>query len=293
MSPCEQYSIRILNYLDGRLQGQELDDFRAHVNGCSSCRAKIEEQQSLSQLLRRARPLYSAPPALRAGVALAVEQHTATKRTRENLYERLLWVVESPLADPARRFARLRLAAATLAVAAVLLAFVPNAVREVRATSYVDAAVAAHRSYLDGHLGLGLHSSSPQLVTAWFANKVPFQFRLPNSATPSTQPVYHLTGAGLLSYRGRPTAFVTYERQNEKVSLLVASSESAIVAGGDEVRSDRLIFHYRTDQGFKVVTWNNHGLSYALVSSVSGSARESCMVCHQSMADQQKFRSGL
>jgi hypothetical protein len=69
--------------------------------------------------------------------------------------------------------------------------------------------------------------------------------------------------------------------------LLVASAGSAVVAGGDEVRSGKLTFHYRTDQGFNVVTWNNHDLSYALVSSVSGSARESCMVCHQSTADHQ------
>ena len=73
---------------------------------------------------------------------------------------------------------------------------------------------------------------------------------------------------------------------------MVASTDSAVVAGGDEVRAGNLIFHYRTDQRFKVVTWSNHGLSYALVSSVSGSARESCMVCHQSMADHHNFSPG-
>jgi anti-sigma factor RsiW len=173
---------------------------------------------------------------------------------------------------------------------ALTLAFVPNVVRQVRAASYVEAAVAAHRSYLDGRMALGVRTNSPEAVTTWLANRVPFQFRLPNSPNPpGSEPMYHLTGASLLNYRGHPTALVTYERQNEKVSLLVASSESAVVAGGDEVRSDHLTFHYRTDQGFKVVTWSNRGLSYALVFSVSGPARESCMVCHQSMTDHQKF----
>jgi hypothetical protein len=96
----------------------------------------------------------------------------------------------------------------------------------------------------------------------------------------------------VLSYQGSSAALVIYEKQKERISLLVASSQSAVVAGGEEVRSGALTFHYRTDQGFKVVTWSDHGLSYALVSSVSGSARESCMVCHQSMADHQNFRSG-
>ena len=83
-----------------------------------------------------------------------------------------------------------------------------------------------------------------------------------------------------------------YETQNEKISLLVAPSKSAVVAGGDKVRFGNLTFHYRTDSGFKVITWSNDDLSYALVSSVSGSARQSCLVCHQNMADRDAFRTG-
>jgi anti-sigma factor RsiW len=173
----------------------------------------------------------------------------------------------------------------------MFLAFVPNFIRQVRAANYVDAAVANHRSYLNGQLPLGLQSSSPEQVTAWFTGKVSFAFRLPRArVTPDSQPPpYQLTGASLVNYHGKRAAFVAYQKQNEKISLLVASSDSAVVAGGDEVRSGNLIFHYRTDQGFNLVTWSNHGLSYALVSSVSSSARESCMVCHQSMADHRNF----
>ena len=290
MSPCDEYSLKALRYLDDRLHGQELDDFRAHLEACSNCRASLESERFLSQLLHRSRPLYSAPPALRARVAAAVEQRSASIGARENSYERLLRIVGSGFADPVRRVARLRLLAATLAVTALVLAFVPNAVRQVRAANYVETAVTTHRSYLDGHLALGIRSDSAAEVTSWFTGKVPFQFRLPQS-TEGGVPIYQLAGASLVSYRGSPAALLIYEKQKERISLLVASSQSAVVAGGEEVRSGALMFHYRTDQGFKVVTWSNHGLSYALVSSVSGSARESCMVCHQSMADRQNFQS--
>jgi hypothetical protein len=37
-------------------------------------------------------------------------------------------------------------------------------------------------------------------------------------------------------------------------------------------------------------TWSAHNLSYALVSSITSPAKESCMVCHQSMADHGQFR---
>lgn len=287
MSPCDEVSLKALRYLDDRLQGQELRDFRAHLEVCPNCRASVETERALSRLLHRSRPLYSAPPALRARVAVAVEKHSVAS---ENFYKRLLRSVGNGFADPVRRVVRLRLLAATLAVTAMLLAFVPSAVRQLRAADYVETAVTTHRSYLDGNLALGIRSDSSEQVSSWFTGKVPFQFRLPQS-TPGSIPTYQLAGASLVSYRESPAALIIYEKQKERISLLVASSQSAAVAGGDEVRSGALTFHYRTDQGFKVVTWSNHGLTYALVSAVAGSARESCMVCHQSMADHQNFRS--
>jgi hypothetical protein len=182
---------------------------------------------------------------------------------------------------------------APAAVAVVFcLAFVPSIVRNVRAASYVEAAAAEHRSYVDGSLDLRCRSSSPELVTAWFAHKLPFEFRLPAAEVSSKgEPVYRLTGATLVSYKRSPAAFVTYESQNEKISLLAVSDRSAVVAGGDEVRFGELIFHYHNDSGFRVITWANHGLSYALVSSVSGPARASCLVCHQNMADRSNFKA--
>jgi hypothetical protein len=228
------------------------------------------------------------PLALRARVAAAVEQHANPATARGGLYESVAHVLGSRFADPARRIARLRLLAATLAVLAMSFAFGPNLMRNVRAADYVETAVATHRSYVEGNLPLGLHSNSPEQVTAWFNGKLPFPFRLPRAqAVPDTVPAYRLTGASLVKYRGKAAALVTYQKQNEKISLLVASAGSAVVAGGDEVRSGKLTFHYHTDHDFNVVTWNNHDLSYALVSSVSGSARESCMVCHQSTAERE------
>lgn len=293
MSACSENGARILSYLDGRLRGQELDDFRSHLEECSNCLAKVETERALSQLLHRSRPLYSAPAELRGRVAAVVEEHATSALARNGVAQGVLRMPRSGWADKARRVATLRLLAASLAVAAMLLAFVPHFVRQARAADYVETAVAAHRNYLDGKLSPELQTNSPEQVTAWFSGKVPFSFRLPRAqVTLQSLPAYQLTGATLVKYRGKPAALVTYQKQTERISLLVASTDSAVVAGGDEVRAGNLIFHYRTDQRFKVVTWSNHGLSYALVSSVSGSARESCMVCHQSMADHHNFSPG-
>ena len=285
-SACDEYAVAALRYLNHDLAGDEAGAFRSHLASCENCQTRLEKERTLSQLFDRSRPLYSAPAALRAHVNALTEQ-TATPENTGRSWRRGLRV----LAGISLRVPRVRvLAPATLAMA-VCLAFAPSMVRHVRAASYVETAVSEHRSYLKGDVPVGFRSGSPQQVTMWFAGKVPFSFRLPSAeASPESRPVYRLTGASIVRYKDSPAALVMYETQNEKISLLIAPSKSAVIAGGDEVRSGRLIFHYRTDSGFKVITWSNHDLSYALVSSVSGPARQSCLVCHQSMADHEAFR---
>ena len=172
----------------------------------------------------------------------------------------------------------------------VALLFIPQAVQRVHADAFVETAAATHRSYLEGHLPMEIHTSSPTAVAAWFAGKVPFDFRLPDSQQPvNGQQVYRLVGSRLINFRGSYAALTTYEMQDQKISLLVVSDRSARAEGGEEVQSGRLMFHDRTVGNFKVITWSNRGLTYALVSSLPGSARQSCLVCHQDMADHLKF----
>ena len=293
MTRCDEYRGKTLRYLDDDLQWQELSDFRRHLEACADCRTALGAELALSRLLHRSKPLYSAPPALRSNVSAAVMQHSTSKSARVGICLRGLHELERVLVDPVRRVSSIGVLALVVFVLGFLFTFIPSILRQLRAASFVETAVSAHRSYLDGRRVMGLTSSSPEIVTAWITDKLPFQFRLPNArSTPNNTPSYRLTGASIVNYRGNPIALVTYEKENQAISLLVASSKSAIVAGGNEVGFGDLIFHSRTENGFKVITWSNHGLSYALVSSVSGSDRESCLICHQGMADHNNFGSG-
>jgi anti-sigma factor RsiW len=292
MSRCEERASDILLHLDNALTGQKLENFRAHLASCSDCRERLEEELALSSLLREARPLYLAPQALRARIAAATTEQAsgfspAADRSRKTRMQNLTrWWRD--VTQPA--FSWKPLAAMTL-VLVLSLVFIPGAVERVRAMDYVKAATEIHRSYLDGALPLQCRSHSPEVVTAWFAGKTPFHFQLPTSqSVPNGKAVYWLTGARLVSYKGSPAALVAYETPTEKISLLVASSKSAIVAGGEEVRSGALTFHYRSGANSEVITWTNHGLAYALVSPLNGSPQHSCLVCHQDMADQNRFK---
>jgi len=68
MGPCDVDDLVFLQYLGSELHGQELKDFRQHLRNCAGCRTRLAEEQALSILLRRSRPLYSVPPALRARI---------------------------------------------------------------------------------------------------------------------------------------------------------------------------------------------------------------------------------
>ena len=290
MNPCKQHSQDILRYLENELTGHDLEHFRVHLRDCVDCRALFEEEQELSNLLRRSRPLYMAPAVLRARVYAEITRHVEKSRQLDPLCRRIPQVLWQAL-QGSRRVASWRALVPVAVVITLCLILVPEAARQVRAADYVTTAVAAHRSYLSGKPP-EIQSDSPQVVTAWVADRVPFHFCLPASqSTPTGKLVYRLTGARLLDYKGSLAALITYETSKDKISLLVAPGQSAVVAGGDELHFGPLTFHYRRAGGFEVITWSNHGLSYALVSNLSGSARQSCLVCHQNMADRKSFRS--
>jgi len=291
MSSCDEYAIKTLLYLDKDLEGQELKDFLSHLDSCARCRSHLETERELSAILHRSRPLFSAPVALRDRVA-AVIGKPKSNRIQESTYNRASRILRERLSGAMQSLASRRIVAPAALAIALCLAVVPTIERRVQAASYIETAVASHRSYVNGDLHPGLESNSPEQVTAWFAGKVPFDFRLPATiSAPEKNLAYRPTGATLVNFKGSPAALITYEGQNEKISLLVDSSKTATVAGGDEVRSGKLIFHYHNDSGFRVVTWTTHGLSYALVSSLSGPARASCLICHQNMADSTNFKT--
>ena len=59
------YGSTIELYLDKELIGPDLEEFRAHLEECETCREELAAAEELSRLLHRSRPLYSAPDSLR------------------------------------------------------------------------------------------------------------------------------------------------------------------------------------------------------------------------------------
>ena len=151
---------------------------------------------------------------------------------------------------------------------------------------YAQFAVNTHRQHVQGRLALDVRSDSQQTLNEWFKAQSQFPLELPASpAAPGEERPYRLEGARLVQVGGKTAAYIAYQMQTGPVSLIAAPDSVAMASGGVEAGFKKVTFHYRTVEGYKVVTWSLHGLTYALVSQEGNSTQRSCMVCHSAMRD--------
>jgi hypothetical protein len=159
------------------------------------------------------------------------------------------------------------------------------------AQQLAEFAVETHRQHVEGNLALDVHSESQQVLNDWFKAKSPFAVALPDRpAGPDEVRPYQLEGARLVRAKGKSAVFIAYQlktgtRHTVSASLMIVPASLAVASGGVEAGFQKVIFHYSTVQGYKVVTWTQHGLTYALVSSEGNKTQRSCMVCHSAMRD--------
>jgi anti-sigma factor RsiW len=156
---------------------------------------------------------------------------------------------------------------------------------------FAEFAVSTHRQHAQGKLALDVRSDSQQTVNEWFKAKAGLSLTLPGSpAIPGEERPYRLEGARLVQVGGTSAAFIAYQMPTTPmptaaVSLMVIPDSVAVASGGVEVDFKKVSFHYAMVRSYKVVTWSQHGLTYALVSQEGNNTQRSCMVCHSGMRD--------
>jgi anti-sigma factor (TIGR02949 family) len=297
MNACDQMRARIVLYLDNELDEKERASLEAHLKICASCRDLYETERRFLETVRGAAPRYKAGPALRSRIeeilADVPAPHTAPRTLRQRI-ERTLR--RSFFGSGGVPFDGLLWRAAVL-----LLAFVVgygvfgryrNYEQPQQPSAFALMAVDKHQKHLRGQLPLEVVSGAPGQISGWFAAKVPFKLELPNYQESSGQEkLYELEGARLVSYGNDSAAYVAYRMQKRPISLLVTSEQTTEPSGGEEIVSKNITFHYDSIDGFKVITWADRGLTYALVSDLEERGQQSCIVCHQGTRDQDFIRS--
>jgi len=156
---------------------------------------------------------------------------------------------------------------------------------------FAEFAVQTHQQHAQGKLALDIRSDSQHALNQWFSENSPFALTLPDSpAATGEQRPYHLEGARLVHVGGQNAAYIAYRfeasaLQTTAASLLVTPDSVAVASGGVEADFQKVNFHYAWVGQYKVVTWSQHGLTYALVSQEGNRSQRSCMVCHSAMRD--------
>lgn len=174
---------------------------------------------------------------------------------------------------------------------AILIGLPRSSSKPLSGANYAEFAVTTHRQHVEGKLPLEVRSTSQQTLNEWFKANSRFPLALPASpaAAGEARP-FRLEGARIVKVAGKPAAFIAYEVWTPKLqmtpaSLIVTRDSVAVASGGVRVDFKKVSFHYSTVQGYKVVTWSMHGLTYALVSEETNSTQGSCMVCHSAIRD--------
>jgi anti-sigma factor RsiW len=238
------------------------------------------------QLIMHAALCGHCGPLLRAAVSVA----TDPAPQEENLStERKTLLPLGPTRPPKRPLSRPRLLikwlvpAMTLLVIIVVLKTIQSSLS---GPKFAEFAVKTHRQHAQGDLALDLRSDSMETLNSWFKAKLQFPLALPSSPlVPGEERPYRLEGARLLQVRSKSAAYISYRMQKGTASLIVTPESVASASGGVEVDFTQLRLHYATVEGYKVVTWTSHGLTYALVSEEGNGTQKSCMVCHSAMRD--------
>ena len=294
MSRCDEPASRIDLYLDGELRGDELEAFNHHIEQCGSCRRALSERRRFHEQIRSARPLYEPSSEFRAKMAAVLaapadgssgaSERSEAARTAAKGHTPFwrLWLRSKPI--PA-------LVACTLAIAGIVTLWKVSQ-RDARANAFVDMAVEIHRQQLAGQLPLEITTNSPKEISTWFADKVPFYFRLPVSQEANGQSQrYELTGGSLVNFRGTHAAYIAYRMKAQIISLVVTSTSTSVALGGEETTSKSITFHTHRKGELQVVTWSVHNLTYALVSGVNVPTRQSCAVCHTGAKERDLIRN--
>jgi hypothetical protein len=177
-------------------------------------------------------------------------------------------------------------AAALIVIVGVLTTRPPSSSAQLSGQQLVEFAVTAYKQHNQGRVALDLRSDSQQTINEWLRTKAPFSTALPTSpAFPGEERPYRLEGARLLQVGTKTAAYIAYRTQSSPVGLMVTPDSVAVASGGVEVDFRKVSFHYRMVEGYKVVTWTVHGLTYALISQEGNMTQQSCMVCHSAMRD--------
>ena len=236
---CDEARELLHAFADGELDVVHHTKLEAHLAGCATCSAALEQILALRDSLAGARLTFEVPARLEDSVRTALRTADRARRAPERA--RL----------PFRRVLR----GAALLAAGFLLGFMLRS-SVVTEEPLVRDVVADHvRSLMVNHLA-DVVSTDQHTVKPWFVGKLDFAPQVHDFAGAG----FPLEGGRLDYLEGRPVAALVYKRRQHVINLFEWQAPGA---------SDESVGRPATRQGYTVFRWTRAGTGYAVVSDLA------------------------
>ena len=245
---CDDLAPFIDAFIDGEFDELEHAEAQAHLDHCERCRLRVEQQIAFKAQFKASLGQERAPEALRRSILERLAQERAAQQAAQAAQVKRVGMVAAPVL--ALLGVALALPALTIAPASSSQQLLPVATQPVE----------WHR----GNYPLEIQTAQPQEITRWFSDKVAFPVRVPQLAAQDAK----LLGARLAHIQDRRAAFLLYEVQGSRVSVMMFHGEGLQVPS-DKVRTiaDRSVALLNTS-GYEVAVMQHHGVTYTFTSDL-------------------------
>jgi anti-sigma factor RsiW len=233
-------SLRTQAYFDGELDALGAADIERHAEHCAECRRLLQDLQQVRTALRRDLSYASAPPALHARIASALDQESPPRKTP-------LPRSESRLRRPRSFWQGAFVGIAGSAVAASLALFLLTPSLN---SALPDELVSAHvRSLMPEHL-IDVVSTDQHTVKPWFSGHADVSPVVADFASQG----YKLVGGRADYFNSKRAAVVVYRHGPHVINVFSWEANQAALPKNT------------TRDGYHLAFWKSGDLAYCAVS---------------------------
>ena len=231
---CEEVRLQVAWLLDGEIEADQIEVLQEHIKFCRDCRAVVERQTELRDVVRRAGARVHAPAGLRDRVRDMVQRDVRPHRGLSR------WV-------PAA------------AAAAIMLSFVWQG--GVGEAQDLEQFTSRHAS----NLPMDVRAKDWGQVQDYLTRRLPFA--VPRPTLGSEQ--LNLVGGRVTQVGNREAAYIRYRTGQGQMSVFVHEDRGMGVnelAPMYQLGKRRIMMHKL--RGFTVARWRANGLVYSVVSDL-------------------------
>lgn len=226
----------------------ELAQAKNHLQECNGCQSFIEQQKSLSRLLKEKLGAVPTPPSVREDVLQAIARRRFNSKQSE---KRGLWSIP--------RF--------WIAAAALILALISGSlllhkqfIGPPEKNNFVEDLIDDHIRNRLAIQTVELKTDDPLELSRWFGSRLDFSARIPSISS------QQLVGGRLCYLFDRRLALAFYQKEDDWISLFILRGKGIDLSGTEKIGRNGKVFCSGHGKGYQLIAWEEQDLLYALVS---------------------------